>query len=1506
MGQTDETPRSDTPDGRDSEAQQWRAGDEQNAQERQPPNAIPADPEKCFVVGIGASAGGLEAFGEFLKALPRDTGMAFVLVQHLDPHHTSVLAGLLAQRTELPVIEVSDGTVVRPNQVYVIPPNRKMTIARGVLRLTPRDEAARRHMPIDAFLCSLAKDQNANAVGVILSGAATDGTLGLRAIKAEGGITFAQDESAKFDGMPRSAIAAGVVDFVLPPDAIASELGAIARHPYRTGAPSAPLRQEAPAFFRILRLLRAATGVDFSQYKPNTLLRRMERRIVLQKAGGPDRYLEILQQNPAEVRALSEDLLINVTEFFRDPPVFEALKERAIPEIVRKKQPGDPIRVWAPGCSTGEEVYSLAMCLAEYMQAAGVDFPMHIFGSDLSQKAIEKARAAVYGASAVSVISPERLTRFFVQVESGYQIVRSLRDRCVFAVHNLTVDPPFSRMDLISCRNVLIYLGPGLQQRVIDTLFHALQPDGFLVLGQAERPGILQEYFEAVEWQGNIYEPKMAAPRTGFELPARVAPFPAFRQEEPPPMRGSKLAEGGSPGPLQRQVDRLLLAQYAPPSVVVDDKYRIIEFRGDVGSFLAPDAGEAELDLFRMLRDDIALQLRAAVEEARQKNMGIRLESMQVFRPDPQFVSVAVTPILPAGLGRHFVISFEDVAHNASIAPKESENTEEDREDRTDPQRRIAQLEAELTSTRRYLQSIIEELRSANEEAQSSNEELQSSNEELQTAKEELQASNEELQTLNGEMDSRNADLKQLSDDLLNVLTSLQTPILMLDGSLRIRRFTQASEKLLKLIATDVGRPVSDLKPRINVPDLEDIVRRVIETLAPYEREVRDQEGRWYSLRVRPYRTADNHIDGAVLQLLDVDELKKTLEQVRRARDYASAIVQTVREPLLVLDPQLRIEAANRAFYQMFKTSPEESLKRPIYEVGSGAFDFPKLRDLLENAVRNTPRIEDVELQRDFERIGSRTMLLNARRIEEDGQPESILLAMEDITERKRAAEARYRRLFESAKDAIIIADADTGEIIDLNPFIESLAGYRREELLQKKLSEVEPLAGNPELESALERLRSQEKVHLPDLVLKAKSGRGIHVEAVANEFFEGSRKVVQFNLRDITERKRFERQLQHTQKLESLGLLAGGIAHDFNNLLTGILGNASLGLTEEPNSPQSHRYFRQIVSASQRAADLTRQMLAYAGKGRFVVERIDLSQLVREIEPLIHTSVPRMVAIQLDLASGLPAIEADAAQIQQLVMNLIINGAEAIGEGQAGSVVVRTETRDLNAEEIQREFPSNHLAPGKYVAIEVRDTGAGMDEETQARIFDPFFTTKFQGRGLGLAAVSGIVRSHKGALRVYSSPGRGTSFQVLLPALADPVPGITSAGIPTVAPAAGAVLFIDDEESIRTLAKSALERNGWRVLVAANGAEAVQRFEEDQEEIALVILDLAMPVMGGEETLARIKAVRAGVPVLISSGYGETEAARRFAGQDIAGFLQKPYTVNQLMEAIAIVLGRF
>jgi two-component system CheB/CheR fusion protein len=1455
-------------------------------------------------VGIGASAGGLEAFGELLNILPSDSGMAFVLIQHLEPRHASALAELLSQRTKLPVIEVTNGTVVRPNRVYVIPANAKMTITGGVLSLTRRPEASERYMPIDSFFCSLAEDQKGNAIGVILSGVASDGTLGLKAIKSEGGITFAQDESAKFDGMPRSAVAAGVVDFVLPPEGIARELAAISRHPYRTGAAAAGL-YETSTFQKILRLAGRTVAVDFSQYKPNTLLRRMERRIVLRNAGDPEQYLQILEQNPGELRALTEDFLISVTEFFRDPAVFQVLQESVFPTLLAQRQPEEAIRVWVPGCSTGEEVYSIAICLIEYMRDAGVDFPMHIFGTDISERSIEKARLGIFGPSNLTGVSAERIKRFFVEVDAGYRIARPVRDRCVFAVQNIAADPPFSRMDLISCRNLLIYLGIPLQERVISALFYALKPTGHLLLGSTETPGSLANYFTALDGQNRIYTRNAAADRRGFELPAHIGTFPVFKQDQNSSAAETKAPEGGPLSPLQKQADLLLLAQYAPPSVMVDDHFRIVEFRGHVGPYLGPQAGEANLDVFRMFSEDIGLHLRAAVDEAREKNTGVRLEGIQISRGGPQTFALAVTPIFSAALGRHFLICFEDErrpgAGDRPDLPEENEQANE----AVDPIGRIAQLEGELTSTRRYLQSIVEDLRSANEEAQSTNEELQSSNEELQTAKEELQASNEELQTLNAEMEARNTELKVLTDDLFNLLTSLQTPIVMLDASLRIRRFTQVSEKLLNVISTDIGRPVSDLKPRINAPDLEDIIRQVINTLVPDEREVQDQEGRWYSLRLRPYRTSDDRIEGAVLQLIDIDQLKKTLQEARRARDYASAIIETVREPLIVLDPELRIQTANRAFFQTFHTPPEESLNCSVYDVGGGQFDFPKLRSLLNLVAQTDAAIEDVQIERDFERIGRKTILLNARRIEEDGRTGLILLTFEDVTDRVRTAEARYRRLFEAAKDGMLIVDAETGEITDANPFLIALFGYPRSEIVGRKVWEIEPLSDVPEVKSTLPRVRGQEMARFPDLLLKSKSGRAVAVEVVANEYAEGERRVIQFNIRDVTERKRFERQLQHTQKLESLGLLASGIAHDFNNLLTGIMGNASLGLTQLPETTPIRRYLREIVSAGERAADLTRQMLAYAGKGRFVVERIDLSQMVREIEPLIHTSIPKMVAIQLELGAELPAVAADPGQIQQLVMNLIINGAEAIGEGNPGTVVIRTQARNLDPEDIRKEFQNDPLIPGIYVAIEVRDTGSGMDEATKNKIFDPFFTTKFQGRGLGLAAVSGIVRAQRGVVRVYSSPGRGTSFQILLPAAMAKAADRTPRAAPAEIPADGTILFVDDEEMLRMLAKSALERNGWRVLLAENGAEGVRLFQERRNEINVVILDMAMPVMGGGEALDRIKGIQSGVPVIIATGYGETEAEQHFAGKAMAGFLQKPYTVSQLMETIAVAIGR-
>jgi two-component system CheB/CheR fusion protein len=821
------------------------------------------------------------------------------------------------------------------------------------------------------------------------------------------------------------------------------------------------------------------------------------------------------------------------------------------------------------------------------------------------------------------------------------------------------------------------------------------------------------------------------------------------------------------------------------------------------------------------------------------------------------------------------------------------------------PDAENAHLRQELRTTRNYLQSVIEELRSTNEEAQSANEELQSTNEEMQTSKEELQSSNEELNTINAEMQSRNSDLARLNDDLINLLGSMNMPIVMTGGDMRIRRFTPMAEKVLRLISTDIGRPIADLKPRINVPNLEEILQQVLDSLQPHEQEVQDQDGRLYLMRVRPYRTADNRIDGAVLQLLDVSDLKRSMAEVKHARDYAEAIVNTVRQPLMVLDENLVIQDANRAFYDALDLTRQMAHGQSIYEVSRGRFDLPAVRAVLAQLDGGSAQSSDVEIQHRPEHGETRILSLNARHLRMPGQKHLILMAFEDITERKRAAEARYRRLFESARDGIVLVDAANGEIMDLNPFTERLLGYPRQELIGRKLWDSAPMRNVPRVRASFEQIRDKGVMRFDELVLRTRGGQDLQTEVIANVYSEGDRRAMQFNIRDVSERKKFERELQETQKLESLGLLAGGIAHDFNNLLTGIIGSASLAYSETPLDQPIRMRLREIVRAGERAAFLTRQMLAYAGKGRFVIEKIDLGDLVSEISTLVTTSIPKSVEVKLDLAPDLPWIEADAAQIQQVVMNLVINGAEAIGENTAGKVEVRTSRREMNAREATEFFGPEQTSPGAYVQLEVSDTGSGMDEATKARIFDPFFTTKFTGRGLGLAAVQGIVKGHGGAIRVYSTPGHGTSFLILLPAArrkaapAQPEkPGAISIPPGTVA------LVIDDEETIRALATNVLSRKGVRVLAAGNGKEGVEMFQEHNRIVSVVVLDLVMPVMGGEAVLPLLREINPQVPVILSSGFNESEATRRFAGFKPARFLQKPFTADRLVEAIAATVA--
>jgi len=826
------------------------------------------------IVGIGASAGGLEAFTEMLRALPGDTGMGYVFVQHLDPRHVSLLTDLLQRHTPMKVREATNHLRVEPNHIYVIPRNAHMTMVRGVLMLSPRQNSPLPHMPIDPFLRSLAADQKSKAIGIILSGNASDGSLGMMAIKAAGGITFAQtSDTAKYDGMPRSAIAAGCIDFVLSPLGIARELEHLGKHPY-----IAPMHAEAQdesmqnseAIARILALLRQTSGVDFAYYKSSTIRRRILRRMALHRLESLDRYVSKLRGDPTEVHALYEDILINVTEFFRDSDVFDRLKKVVFPRIAPERDSADPIRIWVPGCSSGEEVYSIAMALLEFLEERRHETAIQIFGTDISEVALDKARGGLYPPSISQDLSAERLRRFFARVNSGYRISRRIREMCVFARQNLTKDPPFSKLDLISCRNVLIYLGPVLQKRILPVFHYALKPHGFLLLGSSETIGSHSDLFTMEDKKTRIYIRRSAAARL---LPPDFAGVEIAADERQPVPPDATWSEPE----LLREADRIVLGKYAPAGVVVDDEFKVVQFRGHTSPYLEPSPGMADLDLVRMAREGFSMELRNALQKGRRENIVVRCEGLRAHQGAGSIgLNFEVIPFRRvSGRDRRFLILFEPSAPEpAALTGKKPGK----RAPAGSVERENAQLLQELTATREYLQSVIEEhessneeLRSANEEIQSSNEELQSTNEELETAKEELQSTNEELNTVNEELQTRNTQLAQAGNDLLNLLSNVNIPIVMLGNDLRIRRFTPVAQRTLSLIPADIGRPISDINLNLEITRLDRLLVEVIETLTPKTMKVRDLGGRAFSLRIRPYRTEDNKIDGVVMVLVDLD-----------------------------------------------------------------------------------------------------------------------------------------------------------------------------------------------------------------------------------------------------------------------------------------------------------------------------------------------------------------------------------------------------------------------------------------------------------------------------------------------------------------------------------------------------------------------------------------------------------------------------------------------------------
>ncbi|MEO8102715.1 MAG: chemotaxis protein CheB [Betaproteobacteria bacterium] len=948
------------------------------------------------IVGIGASAGGLEAFEQFFRHFSPDSGMAFVLVQHLDPEHASLLPEILQRSTTMPVVEATDQMTLLPNRVHVIPPNRDMSIFHGTLQLGVPEQPRGQRMPIDMFLRSLAEDQGDKSIGIILSGTGTDGTLGLRAIAGAGGVALVQDPStAKYDGMPTSVINAGYVTRILAveamPQALLDDMRQVVFHQEALQTPIA-----ASGLNRILMLLRSATGHDFSQYKKSTISRRIERRMSLHAIDDREHYARYLKENPAEIHILFKELLINVTSFFRDAEAFAALKQDILPQLFKDKPDGYLFRVWVAGCASGEEAYSIAMLLREFMDEIHREFKIQIYATDLDDDAIAIARASIYPPNIVQDVGLERIRRFFVKDDAGYRVKKEIREMVVFAVQNVIKDPPFTRLDLLSCRNLMIYLGPELQNRLLPAFHYALKPGGILFLSPSESIGNHVELFTAENRKWKFYR----AIQTVLSARKIASASLSWTAESAggPPAEGIKKTKETNFAELAR---RALLQSYAPASVVTDLNGGILYIHGETGKYLRPAPGHASLNVVDMARNGLQLELRAAILHAGQGTPTLDREVSVKANGDAQQVMFSLRPIVdPEAGGTLLLLSFQDRPVTAAARPRRGKlpvaSVEAERFDAL--ARDLAYTKENLQATIEEQQASNEELKSSNEEMQSTNEELQSTNEELETSKEELQSLNEELVTVNAELQAKIEQLAGMQNDMKNLLDNMSLGTVFLDQHLVIRRFTREAARVYRLISSDVGRPLSDIKTDLVDEDLIAKAQEVLDSLTAYEGELRTAGGIWYLVRIQPYRTLDNVIDGVVLTFTDISKRVDAEAAVLAAKELAEDIVDTVLEPLLVLDGGLKVVSASRSFYRDFQVTPDDTLGRPIYDLGNRQWNIPKLRELLEKILPREKSLEGYVVEHDFPAIGRRKMVLNAHRIiDKVGNTHLILLAIRNV-----------------------------------------------------------------------------------------------------------------------------------------------------------------------------------------------------------------------------------------------------------------------------------------------------------------------------------------------------------------------------------------------------------------------------------------------------------------------------------------------------------------------------
>ncbi len=965
------------------------------------------------IVGIGASAGGLEALDELLDHLPPDTGMAFVVLTHQHPGHTSLLPELLSRETKMPVVAATNGIQLQPDHVYVGTPGGRLTIHDGILRRI-EDHSQLDRLPIDSFFRSLAEDQKEYAICIVLSGTGSDGTLGLKAIKAGAGMAMVQlSQSAKFAGMPSSAEATGLSDYVMAPSEMPEQLIAYARGPFlsgtRSSGNSSPAAQslviEAEPMARLLQLLRAHTGHDFSGYKVNTIRRRIERRMNIHQIAQPEEYVHFLERNPHEIELLFKELLISVTSFFRDPEAWQTLARGPLTQLMQsiRDNPTDgdkTLRVWVPGCATGEEVYTLAIVMRECAEKLNLRFNYQIFGTDLDSAAIECARMGRFPAGISVDVSPERLERYFLHDDGHYSVRKEIREMAVFAPQNLIKDPPFTKLDIITCRNLLIYLDAELQKKLMPIFHYALNPGGLLMLGASETTGHFDDLFETVDKKWKIYRRKGSLPAV-HNLPE----MPAKKNEgELRTVASSSEISQVRRSQVAMLLERIALDRFCPTFVVVNASGDLVHVHGRTGDYFELAEGHARTNILDMAREGLPHELTTMMRLASStEHEVIRKEVRVKTNGDYTVVHLAAQKIAkPDSVGGLIFITFRPAETASTTTTKQPTDEVEPTGQVSDSKiltRELQFLRETHQETLQELETSNEELKSANEELQSTNEEMQSTNEELETSKEEMQSLNEELTTVNVELQSKVNDLSQANDDMQNLLNSTDIATIFLDDDLQINRYTVQAPLIVSLRPTDVGRPLSELTTKLKDVDLGRDCKAVLDTLVPKKQRVETMDGTWYLMRILPYRTTTKAIDGLVLTFVNIQELKEA-ETTAELRTYFESIFNTVRQPLVVLDKDFAVLSANQYFYDIFQLRISEVVGHSLYEISNGAWDQPKLKDAINAALTENATLDDLEIEQDFANAGKKKFALSVRRLGDTlPLPGHVLLTMQEIAE---------------------------------------------------------------------------------------------------------------------------------------------------------------------------------------------------------------------------------------------------------------------------------------------------------------------------------------------------------------------------------------------------------------------------------------------------------------------------------------------------------------------------